>query len=397
MPPSSPDGPALKGIKVLAFEVSVAAPHCTRILGDMGADVIKIEKPVDGDLIRHWDTAVQGLSSGYVWLNYNKRSLAIDVKKGIGVLKRIAKTCDIFVENFAPGVATRLGLGYEDLSRENPRLIYCSVSGYGQSGPYRDVKAYDLLIQGEAGIIATTGYPGKPAKVAIPIVDLASSMYATVGIMTALYQREKTGKGQYIDIAMFESVVSWQGYFLQHYWHQHEEPELVGFRHHYVTPYGPFLARDDVYVSFAVATKQDWEVFCREVILRPDFLEDERYQTSALRRKNRKVMEEAIEQIFLQHDHEEWLERLKKAKLPYGEVRGIGQVAQHPQAEARGMFPEIDSELGRIHVTSSPLRLSDSPAQYGPLASLGDGNESILREFGYTDAEIQKMRDDKVI
>src|SRR5262249_40127970 len=161
-------------------------PHCTRILGDMGADVIKVEKPIEGDLIRHWDTAVQGLSSGYVWLNYNKRSLAIDVKKGIGVLKRIAKTCDIFVENFAPGVATRLGLGYEELSKENPRLIYCSISGYGQTGPYRDVKAYDLLIQGEAGIIATTGYPGKPAKVAIPIVDLASSMYATVGIMTAL-------------------------------------------------------------------------------------------------------------------------------------------------------------------------------------------------------------------
>src|SRR5215472_6145088 len=201
---------ALSGVRVLALEVSVAGPHATRILGDMGAEVIKIEKPGTGDLIRNWDSAVRGLSSGYVWLNGNKRSFAIDVKKkaGLDAVLRLAERVDVVLENFAPGVAARMGLGAEELCARNPRLIYCSLSGYGQDGPYRDVKAYDLLIQGEAGIIATTGYPDKPAKVGVPITDLASSMYAAIGILVALYQRERTGQGQAIDISMFESAVA---------------------------------------------------------------------------------------------------------------------------------------------------------------------------------------------
>lgn len=399
MNPSSTDGAALAGVRVLALEVSVSGPHCTRILGDMGAEVIKIEKPREGDIIRHWDSAVRGLSSGYVWLNYNKRSFSLDVKKPAGAeaIKRLVKQVDIFVENFAPGVADRLGMGYEDLRTVNPRLIYCSISGYGQDGPYRDVKAYDLLIQGEAGIIATTGYEDKPAKVSVPIADLACSMYAVTGILSALYQRQRTGRGQYIDISMFESILAWQGYFLQHYWHQGEEPARVGFRHHYVTPYGPFLAGDGIYVSFAVATRQDWEIFCREVIERPDFLEDPRFETSELRRKNRAILESTIEQIFLQRNHDEWLLRLQKSRLPYGEVRGIGQVSSHPQVAAREMIREVDSPVGRIPVTSSPLRLSDSPARLDRIPALGDDTESILQELGYSDEEIRKMRDEKVI
>src|SRR6059058_1470610 len=205
---------ALSGVRVLALEVSVAGPHSTRILGDMGAEVIKLEKLGTGDLIRQWDSAVRGLSSGYVWLNGNKRSFAVDIKKkaGLEAVLRLADRVDVVLENFAPGVADRMGLGAAELSARNPRLIYCSLSGYGQDGPYRDVKAYDLLIQGEAGIIATTGYPDKPAKVGLPIIDLASSMYAAVGIVLALYQREKTGTGQVIDISMFESAVAWLGY-----------------------------------------------------------------------------------------------------------------------------------------------------------------------------------------
>jgi itaconate CoA-transferase len=399
MNPSRNSQPALSSVKVLALEVSVSGPHCTRILGDMGADVIKIEKPKEGDLIRHWDSAVRGLSSGYVWLNYNKRSLALDVKKpaGLEILKRLTKTVDVFVENFAPGVAARLGLGYEDLRAVNPRLIYCSISGYGQGGPYKDVKAYDLLIQGEAGIIATTGSENQPAKVSVPIADLACSMYAVTGILTALYQREKTGQGQYIDISMFESILAWQGYFLQHYWHQGEEPPRVGFRHHYVTPYGPFLAGDGEYVSFAVATRQDWEVFCREVIDRPDFLEDARFETSELRRKNRAVLERMVEEIFLHRSHEEWLARLEKSRLPYGQVRSIAQVAAHPQVTARQMIREVDSPVGRVPVTSSPLRLSDSPAIFDRIPALGENTESILHELGYTAEAIRGLRAEKVI
>jgi itaconate CoA-transferase len=390
---------ALSGVRVLALEVSVAGPHATRILGDMGADVIKLEKLGTGDLIRQWDSAVHGLSSGYVWLNGNKRSFAVDVKKkaGLEALRRLADRMDVVLENFAPGVADRMGLGAAELCARNPRLIYCSVSGYGQDGPYRDVKAYDLLIQGEAGIIATTGYPDKPAKVGVPIIDLASSMYATVAILLALYQREKSGSGQVIDISMFESALSWLGYFPHHYWHKGEEPPRVGMRHHYVTPYGPYMASDGEYVSLAVATASDWEVFCKQVIERTDLLEDARFKTPEARRQNRAVLEELIEKIFLERPHEEWLRRLKESRLPYGEVRGIGQVLAHPQVIARKMVREMESPVGPVPVVGSPLRLSDSPARYDPIPDLGEDTEPILRELGYDDADIENLRRDKVI
>jgi itaconate CoA-transferase len=390
---------ALSGVRVLALEVSVAGPHATKILGDMGAEVIKLEKLGTGDLIRQWDSAVHGLSSGFVWLNGNKRSFAVDVKKeaGLEALRRLADRMDVVLENFAPGAADRLGLGAAELCARNPRLIYCSVSGYGQDGPYRDMKAYDLLIQGEAGIIATTGYPDKPAKVGVPIIDLASSMYATIGILLALYQREKTGRGQVIDISMFESALSWLGYFPHHYWHKGEEPARLGMRHQYVTPYGPYMAGDGVYVSLAVATAQDWEVFCRQVIERTDLLEDERFRTPEARRRNRAVLEELIERIFLECPHEEWLRRLKESRLPYGEVRGIAEVLAHPQVIARNMVREMESPVGPVPVVASPLRLSDSPARYDPIPGLGADTESILRELGYDDADIDKLRRDKVV
>jgi crotonobetainyl-CoA:carnitine CoA-transferase CaiB-like acyl-CoA transferase len=376
------------------MEISVSGPHCTRILADMGAEVIKIEKPGEGDLIRHWDSAVRGLSSGFVWLNGNKRSVAVDIKKkaGLEAVRRLAERVDVFVENFAPGVVERLGLGAAELCGRNPRLIYCSISGYGQDGPYRDMKAYDPLIQGEAGIIATTGYPDKPAKVGIPIADLGSSMYAALGIVLALYQREKTGRGQVIDISMFESILSWLGYFPHFYWHRGEEPARIGMRHHLVTPYGPYLAGDGVYVSLAVGTDQAWKIFCREVVERPDWLEDSRFQTVEERCRNRVVLEELIEKIFLEHPHEEWLRRLEKSRLPYGEVRGIAQVLAHPQVIARRMIREVESPVGPVPVIASPLRLSDSPARYDPIPALGQDTVAILQELGYSAEEIDKLR-----
>jgi itaconate CoA-transferase len=395
----SSSGAALDGIRVVAFEQVLSGPFCTSILGDMGADVIKVERPGTGDLIRHWDTAVRGLSSGYVWLNRNKRSLTVDVKqeKGREILHRLIARADVFFENYAPGAAERSGLGYEKLHSLNPRLVYCSLSGYGQDGPYRDVKSYDLLIQGEGGIIATTGYPDKPARAGIAIVDIAAGMYATLGIVLALYQREKSGCGQLIDISMFESIVSWLGYFPHHYWHQGEEPPRMGMRHNYVTPYGPYLARNGKYVNLAVATAKDWEVFCQEVIQRPDLLKDARFATVEGRRKNRSILEEEIEKIFLERDHIEWLERLKKAQLPYGEVRGIAEVLAHPQAVARKLIREVDSPVGKVPVIGNPLRLSNSPARYDRIPDLGEHTESILKELGYDNAAITSLRRDKVI
>jgi crotonobetainyl-CoA:carnitine CoA-transferase CaiB-like acyl-CoA transferase len=341
---------------------------------------------------------VKGLSSGYVWLNRNKRSITVDVKKDKGreILQALARKADIFFENYAPGVAGRLGLGYEKLSEINPRLIYCSLSGYGQDGPYRDVKAYDLLIQGEGGIIATTGYPDKPARAGIAIADIASGMYAAIAILLALYQREKTGQGQLIDVSMLDSIVSWLGYFTHHYWHAGEEPARVGMRHHYVTPYGPYLAGDGEYVNLAVASASDWEVFCRQVIERPELLADPRFATVEGRRKNRAELEETIENIFLERDHQYWLEQLKKAELPHGIVRGIAQVLAHPQVAARKLIREAESPVGKVPVIANALKMSDSPARYERIPALGEDSEAILGELGYNAAEIAKLRAEKI-
>jgi crotonobetainyl-CoA:carnitine CoA-transferase CaiB-like acyl-CoA transferase len=365
----------------------------------MGAQVIKIERPRVGDVIRSWDSVVKGLSSGYVWLNRNKRSITIDVKKQKGreILQELAKSSDIFFENYAPGVAARLGLGYGELSGINPRLIYCSLSGYGQDGPYRDVKAYDLLIQGEGGIIATTGYPDKPARAGIAIADIASGMYAAIGILLALYQREKTGEGQLIDISMLDSIVSWLGYFPHHFWHAGEEPARVGMRHHYVTPYGPYLAGDGQLVNLAVASASDWEIFCRQVIEKPELLADPRFATVEGRRKNRGELEQTIENIFLEHDHKYWLEQLEKAQLPHGIVRGIAQVLAHPQVAARKLIREAQSPVGRVPVIANPLKMSGSDARYDRIPELGEDTEAILCELGYSNEDAATLRAEKVI
>jgi crotonobetainyl-CoA:carnitine CoA-transferase CaiB-like acyl-CoA transferase len=390
---------ALDGVKILAFEQVLSGPFATCLLADMGAEVIKVERPGVGDVIRSWDSVVKGLSSGYVWLNRNKRSLTVDVKKDRGreILQELAKRSDVFFENYAPGVAARLGLGYEKLSELNRRLIYCSLSGYGQDGPYRDVKAYDLLIQGEGGIIATTGYPDKPARAGIAIADIASGMYAAIGILLALYQPEKTGEGQLIDISMLDSIVSWLGYFPHHYWHAGEEPARVGMRHHYVTPYGPYLAGDGQYVNLAVASAADWEVFCKKVIDKPELLEDPRFATVEGRRKNRGLLEQTIENIFLERDHQHWLEQLKKAELPHGIVRGIAQVLAHPQVLARKLIREAESPVGKVPVIANALKMSASQARYDRIPALGENNDAILRELGYDTAAIESLRQDRVI
>jgi crotonobetainyl-CoA:carnitine CoA-transferase CaiB-like acyl-CoA transferase len=339
------------------------------------------------------------LSSGYVWLNRNKRSLTVDVKKeqGRAILQELAKRSDVFFENYAPGVAGRLGIGYEELAKMNPRLIYCSLSGYGQDGPYRDVKAYDLLIQGEGGIIATTGYPEKPARAGIAIADIASGMYAAIGILLALYQREKTGEGQLIDVSMLDSIVSWLGYFPHHYWHAGEEPARVGMRHHYVTPYGPYLAGDGQYVNLAVASASDWEVFCRRVIEKPELLNDPRFASVEGRRRNRGELEETIENIFLERDHQHWLTQLKDAELPHGIVRGIAQVLAHPQVAARKLIREAESPVGKVPVIANALKMSKSDARYERIPALGEKSDEILRELGYDVGAVARLRAEKVI
>jgi itaconate CoA-transferase len=390
---------ALDGIRVLALETSLSGPHATKILADMGAEVIKIERPGSGDVIRGWDTAVKGLSSGIVWIGPNKKSFTIDVKKPEAreILRRLALKVDVVLENFAPGTAARIGLGAEELRAANPRLIYCSLSGYGQDGPYRDVKAYDALIQGEAGLIMTTGFEDRPARVGVSVTDLISSMYAAVGILTALYQREQTGEGQVIDISMFETAASWLGYFPHHYWHRGEEPKRYGLRHQYITPYGHYLASDGKYFGVAVASPDDWEVFCKWVIERPDLLDDPRFKDTPARRAHREELDEILIGIFFERPSSEWIARLDKVRLPYGKVNGVGEVLAHPQMRAREMIQEIDSPVGKIPVLASPLHLSDSPQRLDPMPTLGGDTDSVLASLGYSDSEIAELRRNRII
>ena len=222
-------------------------------------------------------------------------------------------------------------------------------------------------------------------------------MYAALGIVLALFQRERTGRGQVIDISMFESILSWLGYFPHHYWHRGEEPQRVGMRHHYVTPYGPFLASDGAYVNVAVATAEDWEVFCRKVIERPELLEDLRFASVEARRQHRAVLEDLLEKIFLEQPHDEWLRRLKDSRLPHGEVRGIAEVLAHPQIFARRMVRQVESPVGSVPIIGNPLRLSESPGRLDPIPSLGQDTEAILRELGYNDEKIKQLRRDQVI
>ncbi len=384
---------------MLALETSLSGPHATKILADMGAEVIKLERPGTGDVIRGWDTAVHGLSSGIVWIGPNKKSFAIDVKKPQAqeIMRRLALKMDVVLENFAPGAAARMGLGAEELRAANPRLIYCSLSGYGQTGPYRDVKAYDALIQGEAGLIMTTGFEDRPARVGVSVTDLISSMYAAVGILTALYQREQTGVGQAIDVSMFETAASWLGYFPHHFWHRGEEPKRFGLRHQYITPYGHYLASDGKYFGVVTASPADWEIFCKEVIERPDLLTDPRFKDTPARRAHREELDEVLVPIFQTRPSTEWMARLDKVRLPYGRVNTVGEVLDHPQMKAREMIQEIDSPVGRIPVMASPLHLSDSPPRLDPMPSLGGDTDAVLASIGYSEAEIANFRREKVI
>jgi itaconate CoA-transferase len=339
------------------------------------------------------------VSTGYVWANRAKRSVSVDAKQpeGRAILRRLAERSDVFLTNMGPGAAERVGLGWDSLRELNPRLIYCTVSGYGMSGPYADVKAYDLLVQGEAGVLATTGYPDKPAKVGVPIPDIGAGMYAALAITMALYQRERTGRGQLADIAMFEAILDWLAYFPHHYWHHGEEPVRVGMRHHYIVPYGPYLARDGRYVITGVSTPRDWELMCRDVFERPDLLDDPRFLDPPTRRQHRGELERIVEEIFRQRDCDDWIARLRQVEMPYGELRGIGQVLAHPQVAARRLIREVDSPVGPIPTIESAIRLSDSPAADGGVPALGADTDAVLLEAGYTRNEIESLRQRGVI
>jgi itaconate CoA-transferase len=389
-PAEAGGGDPLEGVRVVAFEHAIALPFATFALAEMGAEVIKIERPGTGDVLRGWDHAVRGLSTGFVWVNAGKRDLALDVgtAEGREIARRLAARADVFAENFAPGVAERLGLGYQELAADHPGLVYCSLSGFGHDGPYRDAKAYDLIIQGESGILLTNGYPDAPAKVGVPVTDLIGGLTAALGIVAALRRRDATGRGEYLDISMLDAAASWLGYFPQHFWHGGSEPPRTGMRHQYLCPYGPYLAADGRYVNLVVASPRDWERFVTEVARRPDWLADGRFATIEARRDNRELLEDAIERLIASEPSQVWLSRLHEADLAHGQVRDIASALEHPQLRERQMIVRASSPVGDLPLIRFPL---SRPGRLRRVPGLGEHTTEILADLGYGPQALQDL------
>jgi itaconate CoA-transferase len=387
-----PQAAPLSGIRVVAFEQAVSMPYCTFLLSELGAEVIKIERLPGGDVIRGWDDAVHGLSTGYVWVNSNKRSVALNLKSDEGreVVRGLIARADVFVENFAPGVVQRLGIGFDEACKVQPTIVYCSLSGYGQTGPYADMKAFDLLIQGESGLIFVSGDPNAPAKVGIPITDLVAGSNAVIAILSALCQRERDGEAQFLDVSMLDSIMPWLGYYPHHIWHGGDEPQRTGMHHQYITPYGPYQAGDGALVNVAVADDRQWRAFCLDVLDDHGLAEDPRFATVIDRHRHRDVLRPRIEELLRAQKADYWLERLRAAGIPCGRVRTIREALEHPQVVNHGLQVEADSEVGPVPVFRAPFDAARRGRRRIP--ALGESSDEVLAELGYTPDEILRLR-----
>jgi itaconate CoA-transferase len=374
----------LAGVRVVAWEHAVAAPLATRHLADLGADVIKVERPGGGDFARDYDSAVNGLSAHFVWLNRGKRSVVLDLKQPAGrrAFDLLLDRADVFLHNQGPGAAERLGCTHAELSARNPRVITCAISGYGPDGPHRDRKAYDLLLQGEAGVIALTGTPDEPVKVGISVADIASGMYAFSSVLAALVQRHQTGQGAEIQISMLESLVEWlmPAAYVTEY--TGRSPARAGGRHGFIVPYGAYAVGDGSSVNLAVQNDGQWRRLCAVVLGQPDLADDPRFLTNERRLANRAVLEPLIESL-LAHDTRATVEaRLSQADVPFGTVNDIQTVLHHPQLEARHRWFQIPSPAGPLRALHHPLNIQNLPRPAGAVPALGEHTEEVLTELG---------------
>jgi itaconate CoA-transferase len=384
----------LAGVRVLALELAVAGPLCTRHLADLGADVIKVERRGGGDFARGYDTAVKGLSSYFVWLNRGKRSLTLDLKHPAAndVLTRLVERADVLVQNLGPGAIDRLGLVPAELRRRYPSLVVCSISGYGSGGPYETRKAFDLLLQGETGVIATTGTDVAPAKVGISVGDIGAGVYGAMATLAALYERRATGQGRLVETSLFDALAEWMGYPAYYTLYGGAPPARAGVRHATVVPYGSYRCGDGQSVNFAVQTADQWARFCRDVCDHPEWERDPRYATSADRRVNRDILEAAIEDAFSAHPRAEITRRLETADIPYGDVNDVAGFLAHPQLEARNRWREIASPAGPLRAIVPPLNLEGMEPLMGAIPAVGEHTDEVLAELGYDGEEIRSLR-----
>ena len=384
----------LDGIMVVALEQAVAAPFATRQLADLGARVIKIERPNTGDFARGYDETVKGMSSHFVWLNRSKESLTLDLKHSHAapILERLLDRADIVIQNLAPGAARRLGLGADSLLPKYPRLIVCDISGYGHNGPYASKKAYDLLVQAEAGVLSVTGTADTPSKVGISIGDIATGMYAYSGILTALYQREKSGKGTRIEVTLFEALAEWMGYPLYYTHFGGTPPARTGPDHATIVPYGRYQTGDGKSVMLGLQNEREWSVFCEKVLLQPELAHDLRYDSNSKRAAKRAEINALIGKAFAALTSEQLIGRLDASGIANARINSPDEVWEHPQLKARNRWREMDSPVGPLATLLPPATMPDFEARLDKIPALGEHTEPILAELGYSSDDIVELR-----
>ncbi|MEU5259272.1 CaiB/BaiF CoA-transferase family protein [Amycolatopsis sp. NPDC021455] len=372
----------LGGIRVVALEHAVAGPLCSRHLADLGADVVKVEPPA-GDLARHYDTVVNGQSTYFVWANRGKRSVVLDLKseRGKRVFRRLLDSADVFVHNLGPGAVDRLGFGRDTLRERLPRLVHCAISGYGLDGPYRDRKAFDLLIQSEAGLLSVTGEPGQPAKAGVSVADMCAAVYAMAAIVAALRRRDVTGNGAFLDISMLDCLSEWM--VPPAYYRLYADTQLprAGARHNMVVPYGVYPTGGGEHVNFAVQTAAQWQRLCERVLDRPEWAGDPRFATNELRVRHRAELEPLIEAELIGLGTEKVTERLLAAGIPTAAVNDLDGLVKHPQHAARGRWTFADSPGGPVRVLRSPFTMDGTAEPAGAVPGLGEHTDEILAEL----------------
>ncbi len=389
----------LEGITVVTLEHAIAAPFCSRQLADQGARVIKVERPEVGDFARGYDSRVKGLSSHFTWTNRSKESLALDLKHGkaADIMDRLLAQADVLVQNLAPGAATRMGLTFAALHEKYPKLIVCDISGYGDSGPYRDKKAYDLLIQSEAGFLSVTGSPDEPAKAGCSIADIAAGMYAYTNILTALIQRGRTGLGRRIDVSMLESMAEWMSFPMYYAYDGAAPPPRAGASHATIYPYGPFAAGDGKSVMLGLQNEREWAVFCEQVLQQPVLAKDARFDANAKRSAARAEVKALIETAFGKLTAAQVIARLEDAGIANAQVNTMADLWAHPQLRARSRWTEVSSPVGPVPALLPPGAPDEAHVRMDPIPAVGQHSEAILRELGLSAGEIEQLKNDKAI